>query len=271
MRLRSVLVRCCRLAAVAACVAGCSQFGSQSDRGENDPDFVRGKSRLGAKDVTGAIDAFGKALCTDPANAAAHFELGLIFYEPKFDAIDYVASCYHLQKHLQFKPDSSHADIIPGYIKVCQKEISREIAMAPIPPSEIEAIRSLQQQNSQLRKQTKEQHSQIQSLKSRLTRMVSHDPRMAGDIAAQPGTGTASPGANSNPGARPPLGSLRNSGHVRSHEVKKGDTIYSLSRSYGVSEKTIRTLNPRINPLNLKVGQQIKIPPASRPSRPSSR
>ena len=49
---------------------------------EDDADFVRGKSRLARKDVDGAVLSFSKALANSQGNAAAHFELGLIFYEP---------------------------------------------------------------------------------------------------------------------------------------------------------------------------------------------
>ena len=49
---------------------------------EDDADFVRGESHLARKDVDGAVLSFRKALANNPGNAAAHFELGLIFYEP---------------------------------------------------------------------------------------------------------------------------------------------------------------------------------------------
>ena len=100
---------------------------------EDDADFVRGKSRLARKDIDGAVLSFRKALANNPANGAAHFELGLIFYEPSNEKTNYVSACYHFQRHLELQQDSSHASNIEGFIKVCKKEIAKDIAMAPSP------------------------------------------------------------------------------------------------------------------------------------------
>lgn len=45
-----------------------------------------------------------------------------------------------------------------------------------------------------------------------------------------------------------------------SHKVAKGETLFALSRKYGVSLKQIQDANPGLNPQNLKVGQTIRIP-----------
>ncbi|MDR2462579.1 MAG: LysM peptidoglycan-binding domain-containing protein [Verrucomicrobiales bacterium] len=44
------------------------------------------------------------------------------------------------------------------------------------------------------------------------------------------------------------------------HTVKKGDTLYSLSRAHGVSVEVIVKANPNINAAALRVGQTIEIP-----------
>lgn len=44
------------------------------------------------------------------------------------------------------------------------------------------------------------------------------------------------------------------------YQVKSGDTLYALSRHYGVSVKTILQANTGINPNSLKIGQKIVIP-----------
>jgi LysM repeat protein len=46
--------------------------------------------------------------------------------------------------------------------------------------------------------------------------------------------------------------------------VAQGDSLYKIAEKYlgsGSRYEEIRTLNPGIDPLNLKVGQEIKIPP----------
>jgi LysM repeat protein len=44
------------------------------------------------------------------------------------------------------------------------------------------------------------------------------------------------------------------------HTVKKGETLYSISKSYGVTISDITKLNPEINEIGLREGQVIKIP-----------
>ncbi|MED5381177.1 MAG: tetratricopeptide repeat protein, partial [Verrucomicrobiota bacterium] len=85
------------LAMLATLVVGCEPTGESSSRLEDDADFVRGKSRLARKDIDGAVLSFRKALANNPGNAAAHFELGLIFYEPSNEKTNYVSACYHFQ------------------------------------------------------------------------------------------------------------------------------------------------------------------------------
>ena len=46
----------------------------RQSRLEDDPDFVRGKSRLARKNIDGAVLSFREALANNPGNAAAHFD-----------------------------------------------------------------------------------------------------------------------------------------------------------------------------------------------------
>jgi len=135
---------------------------------EDDADFVRGKSRLARKDIDGAVLSFRRALANNPANGAAHFELGLIFYEPSNEKTNYVSACYHFQRHLELQQDSSHASNIEGFIKVCKKEIAKDIAMAPIPPSEINAIHTLRTQLAKANSETAHLKSQVEAMRGRL-------------------------------------------------------------------------------------------------------
>ena len=49
------------------------------------------------------------------------------------------------------------------------------------------------------------------------------------------------------------------------HTVEKGDTLYLLSRRYGVPLWTILFANPYINVYNLQIGDEICIPRRIRP------
>jgi len=44
------------------------------------------------------------------------------------------------------------------------------------------------------------------------------------------------------------------------HVVEPGDTLYRMSKDYGVSVQEIEHANPGIDPYNLQIGQQVKIP-----------
>ena len=147
MKFWSGLGQVLAVASLVLLATGCDPASGGSVSHEDDPDFVRGKGRLARKDLAGAILSFEQAIASNSANAAAHFEVALIFYSPSSgEKTDYVAACYHFQRHLSLQPDSKHADNISGFIKVCKKEIAKDIAMAPIPPSEINAIHSLRTQ-----------------------------------------------------------------------------------------------------------------------------
>jgi len=44
------------------------------------------------------------------------------------------------------------------------------------------------------------------------------------------------------------------------YEVKKGDTLFNLSKKYGVSWETLGELNDLKEPFILKIGKKLKIP-----------
>ncbi|MCH5277433.1 MAG: LysM peptidoglycan-binding domain-containing protein [Desulfovibrionaceae bacterium] len=49
---------------------------------------------------------------------------------------------------------------------------------------------------------------------------------------------------------------------VTTHTVRRGDTLASLSRRYGVSVAALSAANPQLNPRSLRVGQTITVPAA---------
>ena len=58
---------------------------------------------------------------------------------------------------------------------------------------------------------------------------------------------------------------LFHSGYIL-YTIKAGDTYYKLSITYGVSVSSIIAANPGVDPYNLRIGQQIKIPTPKRHS-----
>lgn len=59
---------------------------------------------------------------------------------------------------------------------------------------------------------------------------------------------------------------------VEQHEVAPGETLYAISRRYGLSVASLQQANPQIDPRALKVGQVLRIAstPAAAPQEPAS-
>ena len=53
---------------------------------------------------------------------------------------------------------------------------------------------------------------------------------------------------------------------TQAYTVQRGDTLWNLSQTHGVSLQSILDLNPGVNPQNLQIGSTICIPAASTPS-----
>lgn len=49
----------------------------------------------------------------------------------------------------------------------------------------------------------------------------------------------------------------------RTHKVKPGETLYSIAREYGTTEKALKEANPSVRPRELKPGQRLNLPQPS--------
>ena len=102
--------------------AGCSQFRRSGVADEKDPHYLDGKRRQSGMDWDGAIRSFERALQSNPNNASAHFELGLIYDRKKNDP---AAAIYHYQKHLTLRTNSPNSDRIVEQIGYCKRELAK--------------------------------------------------------------------------------------------------------------------------------------------------
>jgi LysM repeat protein len=50
---------------------------------------------------------------------------------------------------------------------------------------------------------------------------------------------------------------------MRQYSVQSGDTPSSIARKHNVSLNALLSANPGVDPRHLKIGQVLKIPPAS--------
>src|SRR4051812_15339058 len=94
---------------LAFSLTGCSQFKRSSLEEEKDPYYLEGKKRVNAMDWDGAIESFERALQSNPRNAAAHLELGILYDRRKND---YGAAIFHYERHLAFRTNSPMAEVV---------------------------------------------------------------------------------------------------------------------------------------------------------------
>src|SRR5207247_3258499 len=61
--------------------SGCLPIAETPLDEEKDPNFIDGRNHQNTMDYKGAIDCFERAVQANPRNAAAHFELGLLYQD----------------------------------------------------------------------------------------------------------------------------------------------------------------------------------------------
>src|SRR5688500_13394647 len=115
------------LVAVAV-LAGCVPGGYSLVDEEKDPNFIEGRNYQNAMDFKGAITAFERALQANPQNAAAHFELGLLYEKLG----DFVSAIYHYQKHVQIRPKSDRVGLIMPRIVACKMELAKTVTFGVV-------------------------------------------------------------------------------------------------------------------------------------------
>lgn len=103
-------------------MSGCGQFLRSGIDDEKDPHVMEGKRRVGGMDYDGAIQSFERALQSNPRNATAHRELGILHYTKKND---YAAAIYHYQRHLALQTNSPMADLVKQHILFSKRELAR--------------------------------------------------------------------------------------------------------------------------------------------------
>ena len=133
-----------------------------------------------------------------------------------------------------------------------------DIAMAPIPPSEINAIHTLRTQLAKANSEKSHLKSQVEAMRGRLQQAGSTVPEVA--VAAGSSPPSVNPRANPRVAPRPNYG-VRSS-QTRTHTLKVGESLYSLARSYGLPFSALKAANPRLmrNSRDLKPGVTVYIP-----------
>ena len=137
---------------------GCS-LGGRGLEEEKDPNYLAGRSRKATLNYTGAIEAFERSLEANPHSAAAHLELGLIYYQNV--TTNWARAIYHFEKYLELRPRANNADLIRQNIDYCKLALAREVPYTPSNDLVRKEIERLTRDNGDLRKQVDQLKAQL--------------------------------------------------------------------------------------------------------------
>ena len=257
MRQLNNLARLLLVVTVLFGAIGCNRLMQDRANVEKDPHVLAGQARFRARNYRGAIEAFDKALRVNPNNWAAHFELGLIYYnEDRLS--DSASAIYHFQRLLNLNPNHHMADQVKDYIKVCKVRLGSEIYEEPAQPAIHRHLASLQAENKQLKQR-------VENLMLQLTALSNAPPVRVQQAAnnlnqsGRPAVGSRSPRVQQAVNRPTPPTAQRPSN--RTYAIKKGDTLWGIAKKHGITVKQLQAANRRVNARSMKPGTTLVIPP----------
>lgn len=256
--------------------SGCIPIADTPIDEEKDPNFIEGRNHQNAMDYKGAIEAFERAVQANPRNAAAHFELGLL-YDQKMQ--DHVSAIYHYQKHLELRPKSEYAEAIKPRVTACKMELAKTVTFGVVTREvhrDLEKMTNevmlLKRQNDALRAQLAAKPMVVtQWMTLRVTNVVNVPqyitntaPRPAPTNAVRmpaPQTNSVPQRAVAQPQVQPrPQPQAQTQPQARVHRVQSGDTMAKIARRYDISVERLQAANPSVRPNQIRVGQTLNIP-----------
>jgi len=249
---------------MAAGLGGCFMPSDRQLDEQKDQYFIAGKAALNRFDYKGAAQAFEKALEVNPRSASAHFELGVLYEQKLQGENNYAIAIYHYNRFLQLRPDSEYAGVVTQRIMACKTELAKPIIFPPGSQALQREMEQLKVENAQLKTQIEAWRAYAASLASGAKAQAPPVPVAGGGTPVAQGQGPVSPGppapatlSSNAPVSRAPAAGMRQ------YSVQSGDTPTSIARKHNVSLNALLSANPGVDPRHLKIGQVLKIPPAS--------
>lgn len=238
---------------LCASLSGCTPSGQGLSDEENEAHYLAGKSCINSMDYNGAIAEFEKALEVNPNSAAAHFQLGWLYErEP-----DPAAAIYHYQEYLKLRPNADNAEVIKQHITNCKQDLAKTVLPLPVAPG-------MQHQFEQLAEENKRLREQLDQWKTYATQLLATNQQLLAQQAVRPvpsaQVSTPAPQPVSTQraavaSAQPPIAD-----ETRTCVVAAGDSLYGISKKYGVKLDKLIAANPGLDPRRLRIGQTVKIP-----------
>lgn len=245
-------------------LCGCLPAGGSRIDEEKEPYFQRGKALASSLDFKGAIEAYEKALEVNPHNAAAHFELGLLYQR---DDADLPAAIFHFNRFLQLRPESDQADTVRQRVNACKQDLARaiSISLAPVTQAMQRDLERATAENARMTAENQDLRRQLEAWRAYYARFPSGalpatNPAPA-EAAAPRDTAPPEP-AKARPAPARPVRENRPAATAaaRSYTVKRGESLYTIAKKHGVKLSALQAANPGVDPRRLKAGQTLAIP-----------
>ncbi len=257
----------------------------------DDPYYRQGQQLVRQGRDAEALSAFLKVIEKrgEQASAESHLEAGLICLNHIKDPIEAI---HHFRKYLELQPNAKQAPNVRGLIDTAKREFARTLPAHPLESQMVgvdqtEQLRQLQRENDELRGELASQRTAPPPQFFRTSRAsieANETPAattFAGGIPLITPAPVPSRAPNDEPiiAAAPPTAPLYTPPHsapagkraavpspaagARKHTIAPGDTLYNISRKYGVKIEAIAAANRDALPslsAPLRVGTELKIP-----------
>jgi LysM repeat protein len=221
---------------------------------EKDPHFVRARAKNQNRLYKDAQILFEKALRANPNNWAAHKDLGIMYYNNNTKSEDWPAAIYHFRKFIALNPRHGLADDAKGYIDSLIVKIAQDVNLGSIDQSVHAQLLAYQNQNEELKKQ-------VERLKLQLAQQgTSPTPSPRGSERIRSQVNSGSPLSQTPPTNTSRSGTQQAADRPKYHNVKAGETFYSIAKKFGVSSRDLQRANPSARPTRLPIGKKLRIP-----------
>jgi len=250
-------------------ITGCQPTSVGRVDEEREAYYLDAKEKLFALDYQAAVVGFERALEVNPKNAAAHLELGLIYYE---HLKDYVSAIYHFNKMLQLRPNHLMAGQIEDHVKRCKMDFASSANLGPLNHNTEIKMKKLVEENGALESKVKNLEGQLAQMREVLVlqknalnqKRQEAEGRQAKDqmvsLERRSGNAVVPGGSNAPSELRPRSRPTPNRPKYQKHVIRSKDHFYSLSRQYGVSVNAIKAANPGVDSRSLQIGQVVNVP-----------
>ena len=229
---------------------GCTPLPEDDVPDQENPYLQTGKKLAEARDYKGAIRAFERALAMNPRSVRAHYELAVLYEQhSKQKEQDYVTAMYHYFQVLKLRPKGYPADNARQRLLACKQELLKAESLAPVAHQMVAELDRLRKENAALRQTNAALRREIQGWQ-----------RYYASLQAAGRVPPAAPRRSAAAARRSPAPAHHATRAPRRHIVLPGETLYSISRRYGITVKALKAANPTVNERRLQVGTALRIP-----------